>query len=569
MLNGSLWHLSLKKRHWLLAAMLLLLHMSVYGDMESGMVQSLMLAHMGIFFIWQPFWQGDQRLGWRGAGLSIIFTICFVWWLDWWLLLLWLMVLIGLTGGLTLLDTVERYVYLATMAFLISELLIGCVVNLFPESTYASETSKVFEYALFTIPATLLFVPRSAHSQQGSRSVDLFRGLTAALMTALVAFSSLFNSHQTGTPYPTALFQSLLGLAGFLFVTSWLFSPERGISGLARLWERSLLNIGTPFENWLSEIAQLADSEGTPDRFLGAAMDKLLELPWIEGVSWLANDYEGKQGRETLHTLNFKETGFTTSIYTPHPIGPTLLLHCNLLVKLLAHFYLAKLREQELARSAHLRAIHDTGARVTHDIKNLLQALGSITSALEAKPGEQSSDQNYKAMELMRRQLPHISQRLQLALSKLQAPNQEAHEKVSLRRWWLGVKSRDPGPNTRFTESLRADPLVPVELFDSVLENFMENARYKSRVEPDIRIAVHLAVSDAGVCLSVCDNGSALREEITRLLFKQPIRSDAGLGIGLFHAARQAELEGYSLGLKSSVAGKVCFELTDTKRSTP
>ena len=48
-----------------------------------------------------------------------------------------------------------------------------------------------------------------------------------------------------------------------------------------------------------------------------------------------------------------------------------------MLIHLIGHFYGAKHRELELANSAHLQAIYETGARVTHDIKNLFISDGS------------------------------------------------------------------------------------------------------------------------------------------------------------------------------------------------
>ena len=38
------------------------------------------------------------------------------------------------------------------------------------------------------------------------------------------------------------------------------------------------------------------------------------------------------------------------------------------------HFYIAKIREKTLTQQTHLKAIYETGARITHDIKNLLQS---------------------------------------------------------------------------------------------------------------------------------------------------------------------------------------------------
>ena len=55
---------------------------------------------------------------------------------------------------------------------------------------------------------------------------------------------------------------------------SWLWSPLAGFSGLGRIWERHLQNIGTPFEHWLSELDELSRHHARPESFLLAAGEK-------------------------------------------------------------------------------------------------------------------------------------------------------------------------------------------------------------------------------------------------------------------------------------------------------
>jgi hypothetical protein len=44
-------------------------------------------------------------------------------------------------------------------------------------------------------------------------------------------------------------------------------------------------------------------------------------------------------------------------------------------------------------------------------------------------------------------------------------------------------------------------------------------------------------------------------------LLSAPVPSQNGLGVGLYHAARQAEQLGYRLELSDNRAGSVCFRL--------
>jgi hypothetical protein len=49
--------------------------------------------------------------------------------------------------------------------------------------------------------------------------------------------------------------------------------------------------------------------------------------------------------------------------------------------------------------------------------------------------------------------------------------------------------------------------------------------------------------------------------EIAASLLRAPVPSHNGLGIGLYQAARQAQLSGYELRLEANRDGEVCFAL--------
>ena len=70
-----------------------------------------------------------------------------------------------------------------------------------------------------------------------------------------------------------------------------------------------------------------------------------------------------------------------------------------------------------------------------------------------------------------------------------------------------------------------------------------------------------MTIAADATLFSVCDSGSVVREDVVNDLLRAPVASENGLGIGLFHAARQAEGYGYALRLACNEAGKVCFEL--------
>src|SRR5450631_785240 len=105
---------------------------------------------------------------------------------------------------------------------------------------------------------------------------------------------------------------------------------------------------------------------------------------------------------------------------------------------MLGHFYQAKQREELQRHNAYTQAIYETGARLTHDVKNLLQSLRSLCAAAESS----STDEAGALQGLVKRQLPQIAQRLTVTLEKLRAPQQAAVQRTDATLWWEGLKQR-------------------------------------------------------------------------------------------------------------------------------
>ena len=103
---------------------------------------------------------------------------------------------------------------------------------------------------------------------------------------------------------------------------------------------------------------------------------------------------------------------------------------------------------------------------------------------------------------------------------------------------------------------------LPGALFDSVAENLLQNALSKRQHESGIEISVNLTVDRGNPDLSVRDTGQAIAPAMADALFREPVRSEFGLGIGLYHAAKQAEEAGYRLSLAENRPGAVVFRLT-------
>ena len=547
-----------RHEHWLLASMLLVLHTALDSGVDTPLASALMVAQLGLFFLWQPIWQREQRVD-LPALVVITALVAAMLCLNWWTIFVWLVLLIGIVAGRSFSTRQERYVYMLSLAMLVSELLISATATLFLVKPLAPGIAQTFRIGLYLLPAVLYAMPPITVPQRDPFPVDFFRGITFALLTALLAVSSVLMSVRLGIDYPLALVSTLIALGVFLFFLAWITTPSAGSFGLLSVWEKSVLNIGTRFEAWLANISNLAGQQPEADDFLNEAVAQLVEIPWIAGAAWASATSTGMHGHVSSHELPLETEALSVTLYTERGVSSALLIHCRLLIQVLGHFYLAKLRENEQAGAAHLRAVHETGARVTHDIKNLLQSLNILTAALQSAHGEQ---QEQRGMQLLKRRLPDIAQRLKGALEKLQDPQGHAPTMMPAAQWLRSIGERLGDGDIKLVAELdNCEAVLPAECFDSIVDNLIDNARHKVAANAAHHITLELTVHDGRPWCRVHDDGAAVDPAIVHLLFRRPVPSRTGLGIGLFQAAELARLAGCQLRLAANRDGYVCFEL--------
>lgn len=554
--------LARKHEYRVLGLMLLVLHGAVWSDVTGSASRSLMLAHLGLFLLWQPIWRREERLRSSAVVVSVAVVATFIGTLDWGLMTVWMVLLIGIVGGRMTEGKRERTVYMLALIFLITELLIGAIPAMF-EVRVPELVVSIIVYGLPALGVVIALVPPHESPQRSTQSVDFLYGLTVSLLVSVLAMGTLLRMYESQLGYPEAMFQTLIGLGCFLLAISWLWSPFAGFGGLGQLWTRYLMNIGTPFEQWLSRIADISTSVSDPNAFMDNAVKELGRLPWVRGARWEVNGRQGQVGIESEHAFSVQDQALSVTVYAHGNVGTALQLHGRLLVGILGHFYRAKTHEVTLTDKAHLTAVHETGARITHDIKNLLQSLYSLTSAIE---GGQAARDKERFLWLLERQLPTVSQRLQLALDKLQVPSQADEGTVTLQAWWHRLRDRHATMPFKFEATLDANPNVPVELFDNVAENLLENARFKQLSEPTIVITVELEANASALEFRVRDSGKAAPKEIQEKLLRAPIKESSGLGIGLYQAAKLAEQNEFALQMTRMEDGYVEFTLRQLGR---
>jgi signal transduction histidine kinase len=350
---------------------------------------------------------------------------------------------------------------------------------------------------------------------------------------------------------------SLFVIAGVLLFLSLAWNPRAGFSGLQMVFSRYLLSIGLPFEQWLHFLAELSRSESRPDQFLTEACAGLGRLPWVTGGSWMTASDSGEFGTPSRHTVDYAGREVSVRLYCRHRPSPSLVWHFNLLGQLVGQFYVAKQRELKLQQQTYVQALHETGARMTHDVKNLLQTLNVLCSAAEREPdGDPGALQG-----LMRRHLPTVLQRLQQTLDKLQRPQIDSGRFITTEAWWESLQKTYQLRGAQFAgQGVEGGILLPKDLFDSAADNMLQNALEKRKLDPNLAVNVSLECGDH-VVLTVQDTGRAVARAAIAGLLRGPVPSETGYGIGLYQVARQAELSGFSFRLVRNEPGDVCFEL--------
>ena len=539
--------------HLLLAVHLLMLHALAFGGWQVPAVRLLWPAALGLFLIWQPFVAGERRISGRQGAVLLGVVLASTLLLGPWLLLIWCGALAASIGG-RVMGTEhrgERAGYLLAFGYLIGLSVLGVVPEISPAAQIdAAVRDSVALLLPLALPLLLLFPARAPQRKTGE-TFDLFYGMLVFLVLAVLVLGALAYMPIGRAGYIESLFKTSLTVAGALLVVAWAWNPRGDFSGIGSAISRYLLSLGMPLEQWLVHLSEESERNAEPGHFLEAVMQRLAAAPWVLGIAWQMGDKLGELGESSAHCHACTAGDLSLMVYFRHSPSPALRWHVEWLLRLAIEFYLVKRQSQQLQRMGYARAIYETGARVTHDVKNLLQSLQVLCYAA-AQPGDPA-----EVASLLRRQLPQIADRLKATLDKLQSPQSEDAQAVAAELWWRRLQDRYAHAGISWQGGPGQGQMLPGALFDSVAENLLQNALAKRQREPGLSISVAFD----GVTLRVTDDGSAIAPALADGLLREPVLSNDGLGIGLYHAARQADALGYRLALAESRPGRVTFAL--------
>jgi signal transduction histidine kinase len=519
----------------------------------------LLLMHLGLFLLWQPLWRGESKLRLGAAVFIVAMSLVALFLLNWWILAFWVSVLFALVGGrvFSFHARWQRVYYLLVMAYLLTILILYIAPNLFKLSGMGEVMEGLMDVGLPFLLFSMALIPVERAQAETEQAVDFIYILLLFAMLTLLVLGSLAFMTLGQIAYLDALMRTLFIIAIMLLALGGLWNPRLGFSGIQALFSRYLLTIGTPLEIWLERLAEAAHQEQNPEAFLAHATAYLTEMPWISGLSWASDFGHGTLGTSSQHRIEMSDQDLSLTLFSRQAVSPIVLLHVRLLTQLLGHFYQAKRREQSLREITRQQVIYETGARLTHDLKNMLQSLFALTSVAQHQPE--------KSLPILQRQLPVLTQRIELILTKLKTPQaQDEDVELPLATWWEGLRQRHPHRDIVWSLPKGLDErLIPAPLFDCVADNLIDNACKKRQRELGINVTVTLDVEPFG--LTISDSGSAIPGRIAQQLLSTIVSSEDGMGIGLYQVARWATQSGYRLELSENGAGKVSFLLAKEK----
>jgi len=540
----------------ILATILLLLHALIWVVDDPLLKFSLTFILYGLFLLWQPLWSKQARVR---QGPVIVVALVFVllaYRFPNESLVFFALILSGLIGSRLLSQTAYRSFDLLALLIITLEMSVGLVPDTFEQIRLPALFGEYMQTVILVPVLLFYFAPNPDHQKQGRSQVDLMHGLLAATLLFIVLLGGIVINLLYGVDYIDGLLLTVFIVATLTIGISWFWNPGVGYSGIGVLWNRYAMTIGGPFETWINTLTTLIEERYlTPADYLEAACEHLVDNDWLNSIEWRFETFKIAVGERIGTRLEHHlDDRITVVLYFKADPGTALEQHTILLIRMAYQFYLAKLNQEKMRAQEHFATIHHTGARLTHDVKNILQ---SIKTSLDIIDMEQDTP---RAQKLLQSNLRQIGQRLQSTLEKLRAPRLNTQVSlVDCEKWMQRIrKQHNANPRMFFDSDIGNNLVIPVDLFDSVAENLINNAQKKASVK---RVELRLLCSADIVLLSVCDDGDAISAEIESSLFTRPVSSGSGMGIGLYQSAIMAHAFNYELELSQNEPGRVCFNL--------
>ncbi|MCH9757656.1 MAG: hypothetical protein K0U19_00935 [Proteobacteria bacterium] len=433
------------------------------------------------------------------------------------------------------------------MAVLCMTVLLFCSV---PSISIYVEPIFVDWRILLLLLAVLFIVKFIALRQAPPVAVDpLIMIMAVALTMCYLLMVALFAG---SIAYSQAISLTTAGGCIMLATVVIITAPLMRGGTLSSLQHIFVLHV--PIEKWVADISQAAAEEDNVVAFSDAVMQRFLLLPGVIGVAWrLDNETLKNIGTMGKQNVELHCPPLFIRLYRNRRASPWDWFNYYLLARISGEYCRAKQREESHRADNLSRAIHQTGARLTHDIKNILHTLSALTQTRDG--------------EAIKRQLPALCERLESTLTKLQVPATATDlQTVAAEGWWHSASQRYAHQSIHFSDTAVAGKLPPT-LFDLALDNFIANALIKRQIDSEIRVSSTLLLVRGSPALQVEDSGAPVAAALANVLFQQPVDSDTGFGVALYQVRVEAKKYNYEVELLHNSAGKVIFQLAAQERA--
>ncbi len=231
---------------------------------------------------------------------------------------LWISVLFALIGGEVpaIRNVGQRLVSLLAATYLLAILLIWVVPHLFDRGEFSPLFEAAVRYGPLAPLATIFLVTAERAPRADSYGVDLIYSVLLFLMVVVLVLGAFVIRQLSHGNYVLALAQALLVIAGILLALSWLWDPRAGFAGIGQVMNRYFMSVGMPFERWMHSLANLADQERDPDKFVMTAAEDMAALPWVSGIDWQTATQRGMSGHITRHATECRLGPLRLTVYT-------------------------------------------------------------------------------------------------------------------------------------------------------------------------------------------------------------------------------------------------------------
>lgn len=540
----------------LLAATLLIYHVLIWSSSNSQLQAGLILILYGLFLLWQPLWSKDSHVRkWPIVALALFIALISYFFTNESLVFFGL-IFSGFIGSRLLSQPAFRSFDLLGLVIVILEMATGVIPRAFPQIELPILFSDYMQTVILVPILLFFFASNPDHKTQARSQVDLMHGLLTSTLIFIVLLGAIVINTLYGVEYIDGFLLNVFIVSTLIIGISWFWNPGVGYSGIGVLWNRYAMTIGGPFETWINTLTTLIEEQYlTPNEYLEAACEHLVENDWLNAIQWNFENGKVFAGEKTGTWLEHPVSeDISVELYFTSNPGTALEQHTILLIRMAYQFYLAKLNQEKMRAQEHFATIHHTGARLTHDIKNILQSIKTSLDILNL------SNNSEKQQALLQTNLTQISSRLENTLSQLKTPSLDTQIKLFNANDWMDKLEQQHNSNSdiHFYREVSNNIPLPIDLFDSVVENLINNAMRKpSTSKVDVRLHSNTGI----ILLSVCDDGNAVESSIETNLFNQPVSSGSGMGIGLYQSTIMARAFNFELELSQNETGKVCFNL--------